>query len=62
MIRSAAAVIDGLFAETKELIAGFAILEVRSREEAVQIAKKSAAATGTPRIDVRQVVEFSYLP
>ncbi len=52
-------VIDGPFAEAKELIAGFAILEVKSREEAVEMAKRFAAATGAPRIDVRQVVEFS---
>ena len=54
-----ARVIDGPFAEAKEVIAGFAILEVKSREEAVEIAKRFAAATGTPRIDVRQVVEFT---
>jgi hypothetical protein len=55
-------VIDGPFAEAKELIAGFAILEVNSREEAVELAKKFASVVATPRIDVRQVVEFSDLP
>lgn len=54
-------VIDGPFAEAKELIAGFAILEVRSREEAIELAKRFAAVTGTPRIDVRQVMEYSDL-
>lgn len=57
-----ARVLDGPFAEAKEVIAGFAILDVRNREEAIELAKKFAAATGTPRIDVRQVMEYSDLP
>lgn len=55
-------VLDGPFAEAKEVIAGFAILDVRSRDEAIELAMKFAAVTGTPRIDVRQIVEFSDLP
>jgi hypothetical protein len=55
-------VLDGPFAEAKEVIAGFAIVDVRSREEAIEIAMKFAAVTGTPRIDVRQIVEYSDLP
>ncbi len=57
-----ARVLDGPFAEAKEVIAGFAILDVRSRDEAIELAMKFAAVTGTPRIDVRQIVEFSDLP
>jgi hypothetical protein len=53
---------DGPFAEAKEVIAGFAILDVATRDEAIEIAKKFATATGTPRIDVRQIVEFTDLP
>ncbi len=55
-------VIDGPFAEAKEVIAGFVIVDVQTRDEAVEIAKKFAAVTGTPRIDVRQIVEYSDLP
>ena len=33
-------VIDGPFAETKELIAGYAVLEVASMEEAIEQAKR----------------------
>jgi DNA-binding transcriptional ArsR family regulator len=33
-------VVDGPFAETKELIAGFWIIQVRSREEAVEWARR----------------------
>jgi hypothetical protein len=51
-------VIDGPFAEAKEVIAGFAIVNVSDREEAIEIAKRFAVASGTPRIDVRQIFEY----
>jgi hypothetical protein len=54
-------VIDGPFAEAKELIAGFAILEVDSLEEAVEHARKFALLVGSPRVDVRKVIEFDDL-
>lgn len=54
-------VIDGPFAEAKELIAGFAILEVDSLAEAVEHARKFALLVGVERIDVRRVLEFSDL-
>jgi hypothetical protein len=50
-------VLDGPFAEAKELIAGFAILEVDSLAEAVEHARKFALLVGTHRVDVRRVVE-----
>ncbi|HEX6149250.1 YciI family protein [Nocardioides sp.] len=50
-------VIDGPFAEAKELIAGFAILEVDSLAEAVEHARKWARIVGTHRVDVRKVME-----
>jgi len=55
-------VIDGPFAEAKELIAGFAILEVGSLAEAVEYARKFALLVGSERVDVRRVVEYSDLP
>jgi hypothetical protein len=55
-------VIDGPFAEAKELIAGFAILDVRDREEAIEHAKRFASVIGVQRIDVRQVFEESDFP
>jgi hypothetical protein len=33
-------VIDGPFAETKELIAGFSIIQVKSKEEAIELVKR----------------------
>jgi hypothetical protein len=48
-------VIDGPFAETKELIAGFWLLEVSSREEAVEWLKKAPFRDG--EVEIRQVAE-----
>ena len=46
-------VLDGPFAETKELIAGFWILDVKSREEAVEWLKR--APFQDTEIEIRQV-------
>src|SRR5262245_44541083 len=48
-------VIDGPFAETKELIAGFWIWQVKSRDEAIEWLKK-APFEGT-EVEIRQVFE-----
>lgn len=56
-----ARVVDGPFAEAKELIAGFAILEVDSLAEAVEHARKFALLVGTERVDVRKVMEYEDL-
>ena len=50
-------VTDGPFAEAKELIGGFAILEVSSKEEAIEHAKRWAKVIGVTKLDVRRVVE-----
>ena len=54
-------VIDGPFAEAKELIAGFWIIQVRSREEAIEWAKRVPfeAGDGPGEIEVRQVFEMA---
>jgi hypothetical protein len=46
-------VVDGPFAETKELIAGFWILEVSSREEVIEWVRK--APFRNEEIEIRQV-------
>lgn len=50
-------VIDGPFAETKELVAGFTLIDVASREEAIEWVKRWPAsdADGNARLEVRQV-------
>ncbi len=50
------AVIDGPFAETKELIAGFWIWQVRSMEEAVEWLKR-APFDGGVEVEIRPVFE-----
>jgi hypothetical protein len=49
-------VVDGPFTETKELIAGFWLLEVKSLEEAVEWVKRVPNPTGDEsQIEIRQV-------
>jgi len=58
-------VIDGPFAETKELVAGFWILEVRSKEEAIEWIKRAPAPFGdgeVAEIEIRQVFEATDFP
>ena len=53
-------VIDGPFAETKELIAGFWLFQVKSKEEAIEWVKRCPNPTGTEAvIEIRQVFEAS---
>jgi hypothetical protein len=52
------AVIDGPFAETKELIAGFWLWQVRSMDEAIEWVKRCPNPTGgESEIEIRQVFE-----
>ena len=51
-------VIDGPFAETKELIAGFWLWQVRSKEEAIEWVKRCPnPMLGESEIEIRQVFE-----
>jgi hypothetical protein len=53
-------VIDGPFAETKELIAGYWVWQVRSKEEAIEWARRIPNPTGEEgEIEIRQVFEAS---
>jgi hypothetical protein len=49
-------VIDGPFAETKELIAGFWLWQVKSKEEAIEWLKRAPFGGGT-EVEIRQVFE-----
>jgi len=48
-------VIDGPFTETKELIAGYWLWQVRSREEAIEWLKRAPFQEG--EVEIRQVFE-----
>jgi hypothetical protein len=51
-------VIDGPFAEAKELIAGFWLIDVKSKEEAIEWVKRVPNPTGEEsEIEIRQVFE-----
>jgi hypothetical protein len=52
-------VVDGPFSETKELVAGFWILQVKSKEEAIEWIKRSPNPFpgGEAEVEIRQVFE-----
>lgn len=54
-------VIDGPFGETKELVAGYSILEVASKEEAIEWIKRwpTVDGDGEVEIEIRQMYEAS---
>jgi hypothetical protein len=58
-------VVDGPFAESKELIAGYTLIQVRSREEAIEWARRFPAPFGAHaegEIEVRQLYELDDFP
>jgi hypothetical protein len=56
-----ATVTDGPFAEAKEVIGGYWIIQVRSREEAIEWAKR-APMSNNEIIEVRQIHEMADFP
>lgn len=56
-----ATVTNGPFAETKEVISGYWIIHVRSREEAIEWAKR-APLSNNEVIEVRQIREMPNFP
>lgn len=55
----AVTVTDGPFAETKELIAGINVIQVNSKAEAIELAKRFITVAGDGETEVRQVYEAS---
>ena len=55
------AVTDGPFAQTGELIAGFWLIEVKSRQEAIEWASRVPFADGEV-VEIRQVFEAADFP
>jgi len=53
-------VIDGPFAETKELIAGFTIIQVASLEEAIEWVKRApnAFSDGEMEVEIRKLMDL----
>ena len=50
-------IVDGPFTETKELIAGFTMIQARSKEEAIEWVKRWPAEDGDAVLEIRQVFE-----
>jgi hypothetical protein len=50
-------ILDGPFAESKELVAGYSILRLDSRDEVLEWASRFAALIGDVEIDIRPLVE-----
>jgi hypothetical protein len=60
-------VVDGPFAETKEILAGYWMIEVNSLQEAIEWAKKAPfdllpSDAGEPQIELRRVFELEDFP
>jgi hypothetical protein len=54
-------VVDGPFVDTKELVAGYTLVQVRSREEALEWSRRFPAPHGEgvdAEIEVRQLFEL----
>jgi hypothetical protein len=51
-------VVDGPFAETKELVAGYTIINVKSREEAIELTKRFPNPAGEGKAAEIEVREF----
>jgi hypothetical protein len=52
-------VTDGPFTESKELVAGFALLQAKSKEEAIELAKKFLDVAGDGECEIRQIFDAS---
>lgn len=52
-------VTDGPFTEAKELIGGFAILQAKSKEEAIELTRRFLDVAGDGECEIRQLYEAS---
>ena len=56
------AITDGPFAEAKELVGGFALIQTQSREEAVEFTKTFMNIAGDGETEIRQLYDASPMP
>jgi hypothetical protein len=54
-----ATVKDGPFSESKEVVGGFAIIQVDSKEEAIRYVKEFMAIAGDGECEIRQLYEVA---
>ncbi len=60
-------VIDGPFAESKELVAGYWVIQVKSKEDAIEWAKRAPFEPnrefeGEPELEVREIFDLEDFP
>lgn len=55
-------VTDGPFSEAREVIGGFALVNVESKEQALELAQRFASLFDEVSVEVRRVFEFEDLP
>lgn len=55
--QSSVSVVDGPFAEAKEVVGGFAILKVSSKAEAIELTKKFLKVAGDGVCELRQLYD-----
>ena len=55
-------VTDGPFTEAKELVGGFALIQAKSKEEAIEHVKRFLKVAGEGETEVRQVYDADDIP
>jgi hypothetical protein len=50
-------VLDGPFAEAKELIGGFAVIEAKSKEDAIEMTRRFLKVAGDGETELHQIME-----
>jgi hypothetical protein len=50
-------VVDGPFTESKELVAGFTIIKVKSLEEAIEVVKRAPFSNGEAEVEIRKLMD-----
>src|SRR5688572_23582807 len=55
-------VTDGPFTESKELVASYAVLQVGSKDEAIELTSRFLEVLGEGEVEIRQVYELSDFP
>lgn len=54
-----ATVTDGPFTESKELVAGFAIIKAKSKAEAIELSRKFLTVAGAGEVEIRELYDES---
>jgi hypothetical protein len=55
-------VTDGPFTEAKEIVGGFALIQAKSKEEAIEHAKAFMNVAGDGEVEIRQVYDAPPMP